>query len=778
MSDPLGPLTAALSGRYLIERVLGQGGMATVYLATDLIRQRPVAIKVLRPELAAVLGEERFLREITVTASLDHPHIVPLFDSGQASGVLYYAMPYVEGESLADRLKREKLLPFAEALRIIREVASALQYAHERGVIHRDIKPQNILLAAGHARVADFGIARAVRVAGVDKLTGTGFAVGTPHYMSPEQSAGEDVDARSDVYSLTTVLYEMLAGEPPYTGPSMQAVIAKRLREPVPRVTTLRETVSVALEAAITKGLAKEPVDRFQTIAEFSAALDHAQQHPGEAPQVVSRVVVPRRTLVAGGIALVAVLALAGYLALRPRAGQRVERIAVLPLENRLNDTTRNYLVTGMHEALIGELAQLGSVAVLARSAVMRYGDGTKSDQEISRELRADALVKGVVAAAGDSLSVTVDLVDPVAETQQTRVYPTTLNRAMSVFREVARAIGQLLGKTGEALASGAPRPPADSAAQEAYLKARYHAARGAPQDVELTQKYLDESLRADSGFAPAYALLSQYQINQMFRGALPPHVAFDRAKSAARRAIALDERLAEAHYQLGYALALYDWDWPAAEREFKRAIELNPSNAEALGLYGFFLSWMNRPAEALKFANQAAALDPVSVVAVNNVATVLMLGRRYDEGIAKANEAISLDPNFMLAWERLGMIHEARKDYPKALEAYRKALTIYPGDAARLGSLAGVLAKSGRPDTARVILADLLAREQQSYVPPFAIAAAYVGLGDVDHALDWLERAYQGRYAEMVALQVAPLWDPLRSQPRYQELLRRMKFP
>jgi eukaryotic-like serine/threonine-protein kinase len=776
MSDPLGPLIAALSGRYLIERVLGQGGMATVYLATDLVRQRPVAIKVLRPELAAALGEGRFLQEIRVTASLDHPHIVPLFDSGEASGVLYYAMPYVEGESVAERLSREKRLPVSEALRIIREVASALQYAHERGIIHRDIKPQNIMLSAGHARVADFGIARAVRVAGVDKLTGTGFAVGTPHYMSPEQSAGDEVDARSDIYSLTTVLYEMLAGEPPFTGPSMQAIIAKRLREPVPRVSTVRETVSPALEAAITRGLAKDPVDRFQTIAEFSAALDRAQHHPAEG--IAPRVSLSRRTLLGAGVAATAILAIAGYFALQGPPAQRIERLAVLPLENRLNDTTRNYLVTGMHEALITELAQLGSVSVLARSAVMRYAGGTKTDEEISKELRADALIRGTVEPSGDSLSVTVNLINTVDATQQTRVFPTTVAGAMALFRQVARTISVLLGAGDSLAGSHAPRALADSAAQEAYLKARYHASRGAPQDVELTQKYLDESLRADSAFAPAHALLSQHQITLMFRGALPPHEAFDRAKTSARRAIALDESLAEAHYQLGYALALFDWDWAAAEREFKRAIQLNPSNAEAIGLYGFFLSWMKRHDEALVYANRAAALDPVSVVALNNVATVLMLGQRYDEGIAKAKEALTLDPNLMLAWERLGMMHEAKKAYPEALEAYRRALAIYPGDPARLGSIAGVLAKMGRADTARVVLAELLAREKQSYVPAFAIATVYVGLGEVDHALDWVERAFRGRYAEMVALQVSPAWDPLRSHPRFQDLLARMKFP
>ena len=273
MNDPSERLAAALAGRYTIERELGAGGMATVYLAQDLKHNRKVALKVLRPELAAALGHERFLREITTTANLRHPHILPLYDSGEADGFLFYVMPLVEGESLRDRLDREKQLSIDDALGIAREVADALGYAHERGVIHRDIKPENILLERGHAAVADFGIARALDTAGGDKLTQTGMAIGTPSYMSPEQSSGDaELDGRSDLYSLGCVLYEMLAGEPPYTGPSAQAIIAKRLTEPVPRVSTLRETVTPALEHALGRVLAKAPADRFRTAEEFVRA--------------------------------------------------------------------------------------------------------------------------------------------------------------------------------------------------------------------------------------------------------------------------------------------------------------------------------------------------------------------------------------------------------------------------------------------------------------------------------------------------------------------------
>lgn len=776
MPDAAESLKAALAARYQIDSVIGVGGMATVYLAVDLARSRQVAIKVLRPELTALLGKERFLREISVTARLDHPHIVPLFDSGEAGGFLYYAMPYVEGESIADRLKRDKVLPVAEAVRLAREVAGALQYANDRGIVHRDIKPQNILLAAGHARVADFGIALATSG---DKLTATGMSIGTPDYMSPEQSAGGEVDARSDVYSLASVLYEMLAGEPPYTGPTMQAVIAKRWKDPVPKVSTVRETVSPALEAVIVKGLAKEPIDRYASAGEFANALEGATG-PTAAAVPGPRLAAWLRPVAFGGLAVVAAFFVWAVLFRgRHLAASALDRIAVLPLESRLPDSTKDYLVTGMHDALMAELSQFGAVLVIARGSVMQYASSAKSDQAIGKELRADALVKMKLAPVGDSISVTVDVVDPMSQTQKTWVYATTAGRALSLARDIAQEIGRFRGKQAADLGAPlTPRRPTDSVAVVALAKARFYATRSGPNDLELADRYLEDAIRADSSYASAYALTSEQLINKMFRGLLPPHVAFDRAKTAARRAIQLDERLADAHYQLGYVLALYDWDWQAAEAEFKRAIQLNPSSSEALGIYGFFLSWMGRPVEALGYAERAAVVDPVSVVAVTNVASVLLLARRYDAAIAKANEAVLLSPSFPLAYERLGMAYEAKKSYPQALEAYRKALSLFPNDPFRLASVARLFAQVGRADTARVILADLLAKQRSAYVPPLAIASVYASLNEPDHAIDWVERGYESRSAETVALQVASFWDPLRTNPRFIELIHRMKFP
>ena len=447
MAEPAELLQTALATRYTFEGLIGQGGMATVYRAVDLARGRAVAIKVLRPELSAVLGVERFLREITVTARLDHPHIVPLFDSGEAAGMLYYAMPLIDGESIAERIKRQGPLPIADAVGLAIEVAGALQYAHERGVIHRDIKPENIMISAGHARVADFGIARAVTGGDGDKLTGTGFGVGTPHYMSPEQSAGGAIDARSDIYSLTSVLYEMLTGEPPYDGPTIQAVIAKRWKEPVPRVSTGRDTVWPALEAVVTRGLAKDPVDRYSTAAEFAEALRQAGR-----PSISAADLRPRRLglrAIGAITALVVGVAVIGVVLARRGQPARaaVDRIALVPFEAAAKDSVLGYLTTGMYDALNAEVSQLQSVVVIASGSVARVATGARTDREIGAELRADGLVRGRVVWIGDSVSLTVALIDPKLETQQTTVYRSSVGQAMTLPSQVGRWIGLRLGR-------------------------------------------------------------------------------------------------------------------------------------------------------------------------------------------------------------------------------------------------------------------------------------------------------------------------------------------
>ena len=408
------PLFETLHDRYVLERELGRGGMATVYLARDVRHDRLVALKVLHPELAHALGPERFLREIHTTARLDHPHIISVFDSGETAGILWYTMPYVEGESLRERLRREGQLPMQDALRIVREVADALSYAHQQGIIHRDIKPENILLARGHARVADFGVAQALQQAGADRLTETGLAMGTPAYMSPEQAKGGSVDGRSDLYALGCVLYEMLAGEPPYTGPTSQAVIAKRLSEPIPHLRTVR-AVPRWLEAAVTRALALSPADRYTTAAEFSEALGLRSETAALTVPVARQR--RRRIAVLGGLA-VSLAALAGVWAAHRanHTGLDSKRVMVAVFANRTGNpsldpvglTAADYINRGLVQTGLVEVVDVGVLYVQGRAAT-----GEPSEPRgLARRNGAGIVVAGSYDQFGDSLVFQATILD------------------------------------------------------------------------------------------------------------------------------------------------------------------------------------------------------------------------------------------------------------------------------------------------------------------------------------------------------------------------------
>ena len=403
--DLITRLNTALADRYAIERELGRGGMATVYLAQDLKHPRQVALKVLRPEVAGALGADRFLKEIELVSRLQHPHILGLLDSGTAGEVLYYVMPYIDGESLRHRLARESQLPVQEATTLAREVAAALGYAHERGVIHRDIKPENILLSAGQALVADFGIAKALTAAGGEKLTETGLSLGTPHYMSPEQaSATRSLDGRSDIYALGCVLYEMLAGAPPFTGPSAQSILARHSVDPVPSLHTVRGTVPAGIEWAIGKAMAKVPADRFATAGEFADALAHPEHAP--APRARSR-----RVLYAGlAVGMALIFGLVGRRILHGAVGGAplVRSLAVLPLEDRSGDSS---LGDAMTEALISDLGRISALRVTARRATLQYKASTLPAPQIARALGVDAVLEGGIQRLGDNLRVDLRLI-------------------------------------------------------------------------------------------------------------------------------------------------------------------------------------------------------------------------------------------------------------------------------------------------------------------------------------------------------------------------------
>ncbi|HEY0350478.1 MAG TPA: protein kinase, partial [Gemmatimonadales bacterium] len=596
-SDQLVRLATALAGRYAIERELGRGGMATVYLADDLKHRRKVAIKVLRPELTAVLGAERFDREIRIVAGLNHPHILPLYDSGTAgtrgSGegeLLWFSMPHVRGESLRQKLSHERQLPIDQAIAIVRQVGSALDHAHAHGLIHRDIKPENILLHEGEAMVSDFGISLATaREAGQrgsgaegsraeERLTGTGIMLGTPAYMSPEQAAGERaLDPRSDVYSLGCVLYELLAGEPPYTGPTAQVVIAKRFTDPIPRVRRLRATVSPAVEQAIMKALATTPADRFPSAAAFIEALTAPA---GEQPRSPS--------------------------------------VAVLPFRNLSADPENEFFADGITEDVIAQLSKIRSLKVISRTSVMQFKYREQSLREIGATLQVATLLEGSVRRAGARVRIVAQLIDAEADKHLwAETYDRQLTDIFAIQTDVALQIASAL----EAELSPDERkrihrkPTSDVRAYQLYLQGRRCYSRYTGESIQKAIEYFRKAIAIDPDYALAHTGLAlTYAELAAGEGGAPvrPDQAYQEAKQAITRALALDDQLGEAHSVLALLKFTHDFDWAGAEREFKLALQLSPGAADIYDHYGWLCGALERWDEALVLVKRAQELDPL----------------------------------------------------------------------------------------------------------------------------------------------------------------------
>ncbi|MHC4109137.1 MAG: protein kinase domain-containing protein, partial [Planctomycetota bacterium] len=663
MTDVLDRLRKALADRYTVERELGRGGMATVYLAKDLKHRRQVAIKLLDPELARVLGSERFLREVEVTARLTHPHILALYDSGEADGFLFYVMPYIEGETLRDRMSRDGQLPLDDALQITREVAAALSYAHSQGVIHRDIKPENVLLSAGEAVVADFGIARAITEAGGEHLTETGISIGTPAYMSPEQAAGgEKLDGRSDVYSLGCVLYEMLAGEPPYTGPTAQAIVAKKLSEPVPRVSVVREMVPRSVESALECALAKAPADRFPTAQAFSEALSTGAVAP--------RVQLKGWRRAVAALAAVVVLALAARGLASILAGEQIDTLAVLPLTDLAADPEQAYLADGVHEALIAELGQLG-VSVTARATMAQFRNTDRPISEIARELGADAVIEGSLYRSGDSLEIATRLYDREEREIWTASYAGVLSDVVALYRGFARAIANEIGvhlnPTNEARLS--QTPAVNPEVYEAYLR-RMHLLNNSrtEEDLDSAIAYFQRAVDQNPADPLAYAGLA-LGYTTIGHGPSPWDDVWPRARAAAERAIRLDSTLAEGWAALADYKSYGESDWEGAERAFRRANELNPSLAMNHYHYAWYLALFGRTEEALAEHRRAQELDPLTPLHTLWIPALYRYSEEPDtqQALTEARLNVQRYPDHALAWSllagsarRLGLLDEA----------------------------------------------------------------------------------------------------------------------
>jgi serine/threonine protein kinase/Tfp pilus assembly protein PilF len=748
MTDFLEQLQEGLRGRYSIERELGAGGMAVVFLAQDERHGRSVALKVLRPELASEIGADRFLREIRIAAGLTHPHILPLHDSGKAESFLFYVMPNMEGQSLRERMDREQQLSLDEAIRITQEVASALDYAHRQGVVHRDIKPENILLHEGAALVADFGIGKAVSSAD-GPITQTGIVVGTPTYMSPEQASAEhEVDGRSDLYSLGCVLYEMLTGEPPYTGPNAQAIIAKRFITPIPKVRVMRD-VPEQVDQAVTRALAKTPVDRFASGAEFADALRLIQ----------SGTTTPQKGMAASG-----------------DPGPSRGSIAVVPLTNMSADPENEYFADGMTEEIINVLGKLKELQVASRVTSFAFKGKALDVDEIGKKIGVGTVLSGSVRKAGNRIRIAAELID-VSNGYHiwSETYDRQLEDVFAIQDEISHAIADALKVelVGEAAPLVVPTTE-DLEAYTLYLKGRFFFNKFTENGLRQSLELYAQALEKDPSYARAHAGAAHTWMN-LADDWLPPNDAYPKAKEAAQRALAIEPDLVEARTALGKALGWYDWDFERAEQELRKVIAVEAKSAEAHYALASILPAMGRGEAAVAAMRRACALDPLSAEYARWLARLLVFTGDYDEGIAQSRRTLELDASYWRVYLDLGNAYLAQGFPEKALSVYQQGQVIDGSVISFNASTPRALAAMGQEDEVRRTLTELEELSSQRYIRAEIIAAGYAALGEIDQAFHWLETALEARSAGLIYLAVEPAYAAIRSDPRFGSLVERI---
>ena len=780
MDEWVAGLRTALAGRYAVERELGSGGMAIVFLARDLRLERQVALKVLRPEIASSLGGERFLREIRVTAALQHPHILTLHDSDVAAGHPFYVMPYIEGESLAARLQREGALPVEEAVRFALEIAGALAYAHGRDVVHRDIKPGNILLSGGHALVADFGIARAIVASGL-KLTETGMAVGTPAYMSPEQSlADAHVDGRADIYGLGCVLYEMLSGAPPFTGPTAQAVRARHAMEPVPPLRAVRPAVPEALEATIVKALAKTPADRFPTAEAFAATLE------GFGSGAFRPAIRGSRRIRGAPAAIAAAVLLVGLLTWEvwrraDRAHSRMPAltsIAVLPLRN-LGDSNDAYFADGLTQEMTNALTRVGGLGPRPFATVAAEAAKGGEPVTLGRRLGVDYVLDGSMRRSGEHFRVTVELVrvnDGVAAWSP-RSYD---GSGADVFAMQDSITRQLVGDLAGRLTTGTGRVALgrgqrDPGAYDLYLQGRHYLNMVTPDGDRKAIALFQSAIARDSTLGEAWTGLARsYETLIQLSGEAPVEIV-GAWRRAVDRAVAIDSVNGEAYAARGALRTAIDWEYEGARSDFLKAIAVSPGSAEAQQLYAQFLNLVSQDDSSLAVMRRALALDPTNAWYVTNLATRFVWVGNLKEAAAEARRALMLDS---LQWVAHLMLAEVDERAGNPAEAAEEAELAHRGlgDVPFvLGHLAYHYGRADRRRDAEATLATLTDIARREYVEGVWLALASLGVGDRQGALDALEASARARDNDLAWMLGLRTFEELRGDPRYEALLRRV---